>query len=220
MTSLFLGSRGRFVAALALFAAFAQLSHADSVDWVNLYIGTGSGPVGYGRTQPFVTPPFGMTSWAPQTRQNHQPCLSYKYQDKTISGFMGTHQPALWMGDYGYLTLMPEVDTLKISPADRKLPFTHADETVRPDFYSVSMDAGHSRIIRTELTATSRCAYLRFTFPTNSSSLVLVEASRPGVAGYAHVDAAAREITGYNPDRIDSGLGPMRLPNFKGYFVV
>jgi predicted alpha-1,2-mannosidase len=220
MTSRFLKSRGRFVAALTLFTVLAQPLHADPVDWVNLYIGTGSGPVGYGRTQPFVTPPFGMTSWTPQTRQNHQPGLSYKYQDKTISGFMGTHQPALWMGDYGYLTLMPEVDTLKISPADRKLPFAHADETVRPDFYSVSMDAGHSRIIRTELTATSRCAYLRFTFPTNSSSLVLVEASRPGVAGYAHVDAAAREIIGYNPDRIDSGLGPMRLPNFKGYFIV
>ena len=29
--------------------------------------------------------------------------------DKTISGFMGTHQPAIWMGDYGYVTLMPEV---------------------------------------------------------------------------------------------------------------
>jgi hypothetical protein len=77
---------------------------------------------------------------------------------------MGTHQPALWMGDYGYLTLRPEIDTLKISPADRELlPFTHADETVRPDFYSVSMDAGRSRTIRTELTAASRCAYLRFT---------------------------------------------------------
>jgi predicted alpha-1,2-mannosidase len=212
--------RATLAAIITLFATLVQPASADPVAWVNLYIGTGSGPVGYGRTQPFVTPPFGMTSWTPQTRQNHQPGLSYKYQDNTISGFIGTHQPALWMGDYGYVTLMPEVDTLKVSPADRKLPFTHAAEIVRPDYYSVSMDAGHSRTIRTELTATSRCAYLRFTFPANSSSLVLVEASRPGIVGSAHVDATAREITGYNPDRIDSGLGPMRLPNFKGYFVV
>jgi putative alpha-1,2-mannosidase len=46
----------------------------------------------------FVPPPFGMTNWTPQTRQNYQPGLSYKYQDKAISGLMGTHQPALWMG--------------------------------------------------------------------------------------------------------------------------
>ena len=208
------------ITSFALLAALTQPTLADPVDWVNLYIGTGSGPIGYGRTMPFVTPPFGMTSWTAQTRQNHQPGLSYKYQDNTISGFMGTHQPALWMGDYGYVTLMPEIDFLKPAPADRKLPFTHADETVRPDYYSVTMDAGHSRTIRTELTATSRCAYLRFTFPANDSSLVLIEASRPGIAGYAHVNSDNHEITGYNPDRIDSGLGPLRLPNFKGYFVV
>jgi putative alpha-1,2-mannosidase len=198
---------GSLITSFALLAALTQPTLADPVDWVNLYIGTGSGPVGYGRTMPFVTPPFGMTNWTAQTRQNHQPGLSYKYQDNTISGFMGTHQPALWMGDYGYVTLMPEIDSLKPAPADRKLPFNHADETVLPDYHSVTMDAGHTRTIRTELTATSRCAYLRFTFPANDSSLVLIEASRLGIAGY-------------NPDRIDSGLGPLRLPNFKGYFVV
>jgi putative alpha-1,2-mannosidase len=211
---------GSLITSFALLAALTQPTLADPVDWVNLYIGTGSGPVGYGRTMPFVTPPFGMTNWTAQTRQNHQPGLSYKYQDNTISGFMGTHQPALWMGDYGYVTLMPEIDSLKPAPADRKLPFNHADETVLPDYHSVTMDAGHTRTIRTELTATSRCAYLRFTFPANDSSLVLIEASRPGIAGYAHVNSADHEITGYNPDRIDSGLGPLRLPNFKGYFVV
>ena len=79
---------------LVLFAAIVPTASGDPVDWVNLYIGTGSGPIGYGRTMPFVTPPFGMTSWTPQTRQNQQPGLSYKYQDNTISGFIGTHQPA------------------------------------------------------------------------------------------------------------------------------
>lgn len=203
-----------------LFFAMASAAYADPVDLVNLYIGTGSGPIGYGGTMPFVTPPFGMTNWTPQTRQNKVSGVSYKYEDTHISGFIGTHQPAIWMGDYGYVTLMPEVDSLKTSPEDRKLPFTHADEIVRPDYYSVRMNAGSSRTIRTEMTATERCAYLRFTFPANASSTVLVEASRPGIAGFARVDAAANEITGYNPDRMDANLGPMRLPNFKGYFVV
>jgi predicted alpha-1,2-mannosidase len=190
------------------------------VDWVNLYIGTGSGLIGYGGTMPFVAAPFGMTDWTPQTRQNKLGTVSYKYDDTTISGFMGTHQPAIWMGDYGYVTLMPQAGPLTTTPEDRKLPFRHADEIVRPDYYSVWLDDGARGRIRTEMTATTRCAYLRFTFPANASSRVLVEASRPGIAGFAHVDAARREIEGYNPDRMDSGLGPMALPNFKGYFVV
>jgi predicted alpha-1,2-mannosidase len=193
---------------------------ADPVEWVNLYIGTGSGSIGYGGTMPFVIPPFGMTDWTPQTRQNKLSVVSYKYEDTDISGFIGTHQPAIWMGDYGYVTLMPEIDTLKTNPDDRKLPFTHSEEIVRPDYYSVWMNAGGSRRIRTEMTATERCAIMRFTFPANASSTVIVEASRPGIPGSAHVDAAAQEITGYNPDRMDVDLGPMKLPNFKGYFVV
>jgi predicted alpha-1,2-mannosidase len=195
-------------------------SQTEPIDWVNLYVGTGSGQIGYGGTMPFVTPPFGMTDWTPQTRQNKVSGVSYKYEDTTISGFIGTHQPAIWMGDYGYVTLMPEIDDLKTSPEDRRLPFTHADEIVHPDYYSVWMNAGGSRKVRTEMTATERCAYMRFTFPANSSSIVMVEASRPGIAGFAHVDAAKEEITGYNPDRMDANLGPMQLPNFKGYFVV
>ena len=206
--------------AFAFLFAAPCVAQTDPVDWVNLYIGTGSGKIGYGGIMPFVTPPFGMTDWTPQTRQNKVSGVSYKYEDTAISGFIGTHQPAIWMGDYGYVTLMPEIDDLKTSPEDRRLPFTHADEIVHPDYYSVWMNAGGSRKVRTEMTATERCAYMRFTFPANSSSIVMVEASRPGIAGFAHVDAEKEEITGYNPDRMDSNLGPMQLPNFKGYFIV
>ena len=192
----------------------------DAVDRVNPYIGTGSGKIGYGGTMPFVTPPFGMTDWTPQTRQNKLSVVSYKYEDTTISGFIGTHQPAIWMGDYGYVTLMPEIGALKTTPEARKLPFKHSDEVARPDYYSVWMDAGNSKRIRTEMTATERCAYMRFTFPAGDDSKVIVEASRPGIAGLTAVSIGNSEIEGYNPDRVDAELGPFKLPNFKGYFVV
>lgn len=193
---------------------------SDPVAWVNPYIGTGAGPIGYGGTMPFVTPPFGMTDWTPQTRQNKLGGVSYKYDDTTISGFMGTHQSAIWMGDYGYITLVPELDSLKITPDQRKLPFSHRDEIAHPDFYSVVENANSSRPIRTEITATTRCAYLRFTFPASNAAIVMVEASRPGYAGFVTVNPIRHEITGYNPARTDSNLGPLKLPNFKGYFVV
>ena len=191
-------------------------SGSGPIDWVNVRIGTGSGAIGYGGSMPFVVPPFGMTDWTAQTRQNKLSVVSYKDDDTTISGFMGTHQPAIWMGDYGYVTLMPEVDGLKTTPTERALKFTHEDEVARPDYYSVKMDAGAGRMVRTEMTATSRCALLRFTFPAGADGTVMVEASRPGVKGFAEVDAARREIRGYNPDRTDSNLGPLKLAKFKG----
>ena len=202
-----------------LTGAWGQATHRQPVDWVNEYIGTGSGPIGYGGTMPSVTPPFGMTDWTAQTRQNKLGVTSYKYEDTSISGFMATHQPAIWMGDYGYLTVMPEIGEVKTGPDERRLPFRHADELVSPDYYSVWMDAGAGKRIHAEMTATDRCGYLRFTFPSQSKASVLVESSRPGGTGQISVSTTG-EIAGYNADRTDTILGPLKLANFRGYFVV
>ena len=192
----------------------------DPVSYVNPLIGTQKSAIGYGGTMPFVTPPFGMTDWTPQTRQNKISVTSYYYGDTTLSGFIGTHQPAIWMGDYGYVTLMPEVGSLRTTPEERKLPFTHSDESASPDHYAVSLLTPDNAVIRAEMTATERCAMFRFRFPNTGVARVLVESSRPGISGSATVDVVAHEITGYNPHRMDAHLGPMKLPNFKGYFVV
>jgi putative alpha-1,2-mannosidase len=68
---------------------------------VNPLIETQKSRIGYGGTMPFVSPPFAMTNWTPQTRQNKISITSYEYDDAAITGFIGTHQPAIWMGDYG-----------------------------------------------------------------------------------------------------------------------
>jgi len=60
-----------------------------------------------------------MTSWTAQTRQNKISVTSYAYKDTAITGFIGTHQPAIWMGDFGYVSLMPEVDEIKTTFARR-----------------------------------------------------------------------------------------------------
>jgi predicted alpha-1,2-mannosidase len=197
-----------------------QIPARTPADWVNPYIGTAGVGSDYGGTMPLVTTPFGMTNWTAQTRQNFISASSYNYGDTTISGFIGTHQPAIWMGDFGYVTLVPELGDIKTTPEARKLRFTHADEQAKPYYYSVDMDAGESQRVRAEITATDHCGYLRFTFPQNSRASVLVEATRPKVSGFVEVRADLREITGFNPDRMDAHLGPFALPNFKGYFVV
>ena len=99
-----------FLAMCITVQATGAVSDTTPVDWVNTYIGTGGSSNGpeYGGTMPLVTTPFGMTNWTPQTRQNRISVSSYAYEDSSISGVIGTHQPAIWMGDYGYVTLMPE----------------------------------------------------------------------------------------------------------------
>jgi predicted alpha-1,2-mannosidase len=204
-------------------ASPAPLNTPDAVspvDWVNTYIGTDGGGSDYGGTMPFVTTPFGTTNWTAQTRQNSISVSSYAFEDTTISGFIGTHQPAIWMGDYGYVTLIPEVGAIRTSEQERKLPFSREHEITTPYYYSVELNAGASRRIRTEVTATDHCGFLRFTFPAHSEASVVVEATRAHTPGFVHIDAAAHEIVGYNPDRMDAHLSNVVLPHFKGYFVV
>src|SRR5438067_1437378 len=202
------------------FSAGAYAEERDPLSYVNPLIGTQRSAIGYGGTMPFVEPPFAMTSWTPQTRQNKISVTSYNYDDKTMSGFIGTHQPAIWMGDYGYVTIVPQMGPLRTTPAERSLEFNHSSETAGPDYYAVSLRTAGNQELRTEMTATERCAMCRFHIPNSGVARVLVETSRPGVPGYAAVDAQSHEITGYNPHRMDAHLGPYKLPNFKGYFVV
>ena len=208
------------LAVVAMGALSGMAAEKDVVSYVNPLVGTHKSSIGYGGTMPFVTPPFGMTNWTPQTRQNKISVVSYNYDDSTISGFIGTHQPAIWMGDYSYVTVIPQVGELRTAPESRKLGFSHFAETAHPDYYRVSLDAGAKKQIQVEVTATERCGLFRFTFPKDAVARVIIEASRPGIAGSASVDLGSGEITGFNPHRMDSHLGPFALPNFKGYFVV
>jgi predicted alpha-1,2-mannosidase len=189
----------------------------EPIDSVNPMIGTtGPSVYDYGGMIPGVTTPFGMTHWTAMTRQNKISVYSYNYSDKTIQGFIGTHQPAIWMGDYGHVSLMPSSGELKSS---HKLPFSHQDEVSSPNYYSVKMDdAGKS--IKAELTATTRAGFLKFTFPASQSSHIVVTAIRSDqFTGFIRINQKDQEITGYNPDRMSAELGPP-LPNFKGYFVI
>ena len=156
----------RKLAISLLFSAAACGADRDAVSYVNpLVIVTRESAIGYGGTMPFVSPPFAMTNWTPQTRQNKISITSYNYDDSTISGFIGTHQPAIWMGDYGYLTLMPQVGVLRTAPDGRKLAYLHSSERQARIIMQCS-GAREETAIRVEMTASERCAMLRFQFPS------------------------------------------------------
>ena len=148
---------------LALVAGYGVYGQ-QPVDCVNMMIGTdGAHPTEYGGTTPAVSEPFGMTQWCAATRVNGISRTMYHHADTTSIGFMATHQPAIWMGDYGFMTLMPQSGSLKIAADERRTAFDRADEVARPYYYRVTY-GGEG--ITTELTATSRASFFRIGYPT------------------------------------------------------
>src|SRR5260370_28822923 len=175
-------------------------------------------------TLPVVTRPFGFTQWTAVSWGDYMSVRPYHYDDSRIQGFLGTHQPAVWMGDYGYLKLMPGTGPVVLG---QSLPFRHTDESAAPQRYRVEMQADSGRIVA-EVTASEHSALMRFTFPPGPPPFFVLEAIKcrnlehttcPGIPGTSEVRGDQGEIVGRNPDRQSHALGPA-LPNFAGYFVL
>lgn len=203
---------------LALVAGYGVYGQ-QPVDCVNMMIGTdGAHPTEYGGTTPAVSEPFGMTQWCAATRVNGISRTMYHHADTTSIGFMATHQPAIWMGDYGFMTLMPQSGSLKIAADERRTAFDRADEVARPYYYRVTY-GGEG--ITTELTATSRASFFRIGYPADRKAILYLEAGRNGDGGSGHIEIFPdrREVHIWNSEVHDAHLGP-EMENFRGYYVL
>jgi predicted alpha-1,2-mannosidase len=204
---------------IAFVLVYNFLFSQSPAEFVNPLIGT-KGLILFGRTTPFVTPPFGMTHWTACTRNSKIRIPNYRYFDTRIRGFRATHKPAMWMGDYGYVTLKPFVGAISSKTLEQTYFFSHASENSKAYYYSVDLITPKLSKIKTEMTASARCGLLQFHFQKNELPSVLIEASQaPDFDGWVKIDTAKNEIIGWNGDRQSSKLGPP-LKNFKGYFVI
>lgn len=189
--------------------AFAQ------VDEINPLIGT-KGMFVYGRTTPFVTPPFGMTHWTPMTWYPDIAWNQYKYHRRKIIGFRGSHKPAMWMGDYGYVTLMPGAGRAKVAAYNRGFRFPRKKEFSAPDIYTVST---RDEAISVEMTASERCGAFVYQIEKRRPWVYIEASRREEFNGFIRVDSARREVWGYNPDHAPAKIQPP-LDHLKGWFVV
>jgi len=234
--------RAILIPVLFIIAPCFSQNHAaakQEVDYVNPLIGTAA--TGFakgldgGGTMPSVGPPFAMTNFVAQTGESKMSRMNYFYEDSSIIGFLASHQPTVWMGDYGYVSVMPQTGTLKVLPAERALRFSHSNEVSTPYYYSVLLNAAGNRHIKSEIAAASRCAIFQFTFPASTDAHIIIQGINLNpelkdwandfegrirkLRGYVKINPAKNEITGYNPDRMSAQIGP-ELPNFKGYFII
>src|SRR5690349_6961084 len=117
-------------------------------DVIDPLIGTdGEDPTEYGGMVPSTAPPFAMTRWTPMTRENGISRCAFHRRDERIIGFLGSRQPAIWMGDWGSVAVMPGVGEVRPTAHDRGLAFDRSSEVSRASRYEVSLlTASGSRI--------------------------------------------------------------------------
>ena len=202
----------------------ALVSAKEPLDYIDPLIGTEGKGSQYGGMMPMTGVPFGSIQWVPMTRLTEVGVLSYNEIDAQLLGFIGTRQPAIWMGDWGQVSFMPRTGAVDCDFATRGTPFDHAREQVAP--WRTRIASGG---IVTDYAGTSRAAVYVIRFPKGAANPhVVVDASRDYVGrpsdktpadGFISIGADGRTITGWNADRLDAHHA-YPLPNFKGWFVM
>ena len=157
---------------LARVAAETKLA-GDPVDCVNPLSGcNGDAEFSRGNTVAAIVAPFGSTTWAPQTDGDASPF--YQMKHSRFEGIRATHQPSIWMRDYGDFLITPVVGSWKGTSRDRASGFDRVGdhEIARPYYYSVLLQPHGTRL---ELTPSERGAFLQFGFPTSHDASVVFQ---------------------------------------------
>ena len=223
------------------------LNAADLASYVDPLIGTEGKGTEYGGTVPSVGEPFASVYFSPMTRLNAVSVAAYNHLDSRLIGFIATRQPAVWMGDYGQLTLSPGIGLVQIDPILRSRPILRETEKPTPERYSVTTGTGDADSISTDMASARSSGILRVQFPNSPAPHMILDVSRaygkpeqaalagvkdyaPANAlrrssqfpadGYVRIEPEKKRIVCWNSDRQSRQLGPLALPNFKGWYVV
>ncbi len=161
------------------------LEEKDYAARVNPFIGT----IGDGHT--FLGPvlPNGMIQPGPYMKyeNDNNSGLIYGFSHTHISGMPGGGVSAR-----GDVLVMP-VNKPELDASELHSPFSHRDETAAPGYYKVVLD--DSRIM-VELTASTRVAFHKYTFPKNSDKGVCLRLKNGFIA------VSGNEISGCDNNRI------------------
>ncbi|GAB4083830.1 hypothetical protein GCM10028784_04600 [Myceligenerans cantabricum] len=135
-------------------------------DHVNPFIGTQDD----GNTYPGAAVPFGMVQFSPDT--GHY--AGYDYDADHVRGFSLVHLSGVGCGLGGTLPVLPTTgDVTSTNNADYALAHSHDDEEAEPGYYRVGLDTADGTV-DAELSATTRTAVQRYTFPATEQANVLL----------------------------------------------
>ncbi|MBO5922367.1 MAG: GH92 family glycosyl hydrolase [Bacteroidaceae bacterium] len=154
-------------ATMLCIAATAQTT--DYASLVNPLIGTDY----KGNVYPGAQAPFGMIQLSPDNGlPGWDRIAGYFYPDSTIAGFSHTHLSGTGAGDLYDISFLPV--TYPLRKAEKPLGvhsmFSHEREGCEAGYYRVHLDSYN---IDVELTATERCGIQRYTYPTDTATVLL-----------------------------------------------
>lgn len=195
----------------------ASCNAFTGLDYVDPLIGTEGDGTEYGGMMPYTGVPFGSADWVPMTRLTEVGTLSYNSSDTLLLGFIGTRQPAIWMGDWGQVSFQPQIGDLTCRYSNRGQRITKEEYTP----YLSSVEAGG---IRTRYSGLEHSAV--FEFSTVEHLVIDVSRSPEGTCSdhfphSGHIDFSddGMSVSGWNSDRFDAAHTSPK-PNFRGYFYM
>ena len=150
---------------------FACSAHKENnyASLVNPLIGTDY----KGNVYPGAQAPFGMVQLSPDNGlPGWDRIAGYFYPDSTIAGFSHTHLSGTGAGDLYDISFLPVTYPLRKAgkPLGVHSMFSHEREECEAGYYRVHLD---SYGIEVELTATERCGVQRYTYPTDTATVLL-----------------------------------------------
>jgi len=163
----------------------------NAVQYVNPFTGTS----GQGNTFPGADVPFGMVQWSPDTTSIAAKGGSYDYNGTSIHGFSLTHFSGAGCSIYRDVPFMPYVGAVNTSPATStayNASFSHSSEVAQPGYYSVVLSKS---TIKAELTVTPRTGFGQFTYPSSTSSTMLISTTSATGNSAASVSISASGST-------------------------
>ncbi len=110
---------------------------------------------------PSTGPPFPCVRWVAMTHRNFVSRLPYNFtaleeeeeEEVGIKGFQATRQPAIWMGESGYVGVVPGFVSassrggVKVEFEDWKMRKVAGSEVVSPAYYAVELEDGGGRVL-------------------------------------------------------------------------
>ena len=148
------------------------------LDYVDPFIGTGF----HGHTFPGAVVPHGRVQLSPDTHLLGWDASSgYHYDDSTLYGFSHTHLSGTGIGDLGDILFLPFIGEF---PNEKPIgSFTHETEEASPGYYKVDVAPWN---IKSELTATQRTGWHKYSYPDNSEASLMIDLSHILQANWGH----------------------------------
>jgi predicted alpha-1,2-mannosidase len=186
-----------------LAAAPAQAATLPLTQYADPFVGTDDSnapnPVGGGAggsTYPGAVVPFGGVQFGPDT-----PTASpsgYRYSDSSIEDFSLTHFDGAGCANNEDLPLMPVTGPVSTSPGSSWTSYasgyTKSNEAASPGYYKNRLDKYSTDV---ELTATTHTGMGRLTYPSSTSSQLLINTSRSATGNRnGTVNISGSEVTG------------------------